>query len=50
MKPGVEDAICIIGIALISYGAWCIYEPAGYITGGVLLLAGGVAVAKGRST
>ncbi len=28
------------GVALTSYGAWLIYEPAGFITGGLLLLAG----------
>ena len=50
MKPGIEDAICTIGIALISYGAWLVYEPAGYIAGGTLLLAGGIAIAKGRSS
>lgn len=27
-------------VGLIGYGAWLIYEPAGFIAGGVLLLAG----------
>lgn len=28
------------GAAAISYGAWLIYEPAGFIIGGILLIAG----------
>lgn len=35
----VRDLASLAGIALMSYGAWLAYAPAGYITGGVLLLA-----------
>lgn len=41
------DGLLIAGAAAISYGAWLIYEPAGYIAGGVLLIAGGVLLARG---
>lgn len=34
------------GVALISYGAWLIYEPAGYITGGIMLVAGALLGAR----
>jgi len=39
--PGViADVAGIGGACLISYGAWLIYPPAGFITGGILTLAG----------
>lgn len=36
----IRSAIGISGAGLISYGAWSIYEPAGYIVGGILLICG----------
>jgi hypothetical protein len=30
--------IGLAGAALIAFGAWLVYEPAGYITGGFLCL------------
>lgn len=36
------DAAGIAGAGLIAYGAWLVYHPAGFIVGGVLLLAGAV--------
>lgn len=36
----VRDLAALVGIGLMSYGAWLAYRPAGYITGGILLLAG----------
>jgi hypothetical protein len=39
--PGTMlDAAGIAGAGLIAYGAWLIYPPAGFITGGALILAG----------
>lgn len=34
----IPDFIAFIGIVLVSYGAWLVYPPAGFIVGGVLLL------------
>lgn len=35
--------LCVLGGAgSIAYGAWMIYEPAGFIVGGILLIAGSV--------
>ena len=34
------DVIGLGAVGFISYGAWLIYEPAGFIVGGVLVLAG----------
>ncbi|HEO9146095.1 TPA: hypothetical protein QIF63_003468 [Enterobacter asburiae] len=28
----------VLGAILLSFGAWVIYHPAGYITGGILCL------------
>lgn len=36
------------GAALIAYGAWQAYPPAGPITGGVLLIAGVILRARGN--
>lgn len=33
----VRDLLGLAGIALMSYGAWLIYQPAGFITAGVTL-------------
>ncbi|VDZ82838.1 hypothetical protein U0026_09890 [Kluyvera intermedia] len=30
--------IGLLGAVLLSFGAWLVYPPAGYITGGVLCL------------
>ena len=35
----VRDGVGIAGAGLVSYGAWLIYQPAGYITAGGFLLA-----------
>jgi hypothetical protein len=34
------------GAGLIAYGAWLVYPPAGFIAGGVLVLAGSLLIAK----
>lgn len=35
----VTLAISVVGGTLISYGVWTIFEPAGFIVGGILLWA-----------
>lgn len=42
----LRDLAGLAGAGLAAYGAWLIYEPAGFITGGALLIAGAVAVAR----
>lgn len=32
----------LAGGGLVAYGAWLIYQPAGFIIGGVLLLVGAI--------
>lgn len=43
----VRDLCGLLGISLISYGAWLVYVPAGFIVGGVFL-AGGAFLVGGR--
>ncbi len=38
----------IVGSTVIAYGAWVWFEPAGYLTAGVLLVAGGLARARAK--
>lgn len=49
MSDFVRDAAGIGAVASISYGAWLIDEPAGFIVGGCLVLVGVIASAIGKS-
>lgn len=41
--PGtLVDLAGLGGVGAIAYGAWRIYEPAGFIVGGLLVLAGAI--------
>lgn len=45
MKRAIEvalDAIGFAGVGAIIYGAWLIYQPAAYLIGGGVALAGAV--------
>lgn len=44
-----RDIVGLAGAALMSYGAWQVYEPAGFVIGGLMLIAGCAysALAKG---
>jgi hypothetical protein len=40
--PGlVADVLLLAGAVSVSYGAWLVYAPAGFIVAGLLLLAAG---------
>lgn len=41
----IPDFAMIAGAALISYGAWLVYLPAGFIVGGLLALLAGIRMA-----
>jgi hypothetical protein len=46
--PGlVRDLAGLCGVGLVSYGAWMIYPPAGFITGGILLIVGALLISLG---
>ena len=42
----VPDALMTLGGAAVSYGAHMVYQPAGWIVGGALLLVAGVLAAR----
>ncbi len=42
-----RDAIGVVSVGSISYGAWLIFPPAGFIVGGLLVLVGVIAAARG---
>lgn len=45
--PGfARDGAGLAGAALLSYGAAMVYVPAGFIVGGLLLLAGALLAAR----
>ena len=46
MAIGVRDMAGLCGAALLSYGAYLVYEPAGFLIAGGLLLAGAVLSAR----
>ena len=47
--PGlVRDLAGLCGVGLVSYGAWMIYPPAGFITGGLLLIVGALLISLGN--
>ena len=47
--PGlVRDLAGLCGAGLVSYGAWMIYPPAGFITAGILLIVGTLMIALGN--
>ncbi len=42
----IPDVLLIAGAACLSYGAWLVYEPAGFVVGGLLLTAAGIVTSK----
>lgn len=46
LPPLLLDAVGLAGAGLMSYGAWLIYVPAGFITGGALLTVGAWLLAR----
>ena len=47
--PGlVRDLAGLCGVGLVSYGAWMVYPPAGFITAGFLLIVGTLLIALGN--
>ena len=47
--PGlIRDLAGLCGVGLVSYGAWLIYPPAGFITAGILLIVGALLIALGN--
>ncbi|RWN51400.1 MAG: hypothetical protein E5Y73_17385 [Mesorhizobium sp.] len=47
VKVAARDLAGVAAVASISYGSWLIYQPAGFIVGGFIVLAGVIAMARG---
>ncbi len=45
-----RDLAGLGGAALVAYGTWLIYVPAGFIIGGVLLILAAVLAARAQRT
>lgn len=43
----IPDALAIAGAFFIAFGAWKIYEPAGFIIAGAALISGAVVYSRG---
>lgn len=43
----VPDALVLSGAGAVTYGAWLVFAPAGFIVGGLLLVALGFAISRG---
>jgi hypothetical protein len=44
----LPDVLMLSGACGVSYGAWLVYEPAGYLVGGVLLMTAGILGARAK--
>lgn len=44
----LRDAVGLAAVASISYGAWLVYEPAGFIVAGLIVLLGVIALSRGE--
>jgi divalent metal cation (Fe/Co/Zn/Cd) transporter len=40
MKSYITDFVGLVGVALVSYGAWLVMPAAGFIVAGLFILAG----------
>jgi hypothetical protein len=47
LKPEFPDAALLTGPGLVSFGAWLIYPPAGFIAAGGFIIAGIILRARG---
>ncbi|RWO20673.1 hypothetical protein [Mesorhizobium sp.] len=46
-QVALRDISGIAAAASIAYGSWLVYQPAGFIVGGFIVLSGVVAMARG---
>lgn len=45
LRKYLPDVLVICGFAAISYGAWAIYEPLGFVVAGILAAFCGIKLA-----
>ena len=46
MKKLLPDALLILGAGSLSYGAWSVWPPAGWLVAGALLIIAGLQIAR----
>ncbi len=49
IKSLVPDVLMTVGAGAIAYGAWMIYQPAGFVIGGLFVLVIGVLGARAQA-
>ncbi|UDF29378.1 UNVERIFIED_ORG: hypothetical protein LHK14_17970 [Roseateles sp. XES5] len=49
VPPLFREAIGIAGAGIFVYGFWQIFAPAGFIVGGILLMAAAIIMARSRA-
>lgn len=42
----LPDSLLVIGASSVSFGAWLVHQPSGFVVAGVFLLAGGWILSK----
>ena len=48
LSSTLPDVLLVAGTAAVSYGAWQVYPPAGYIVAGLFALVAGVLLSLGE--
>lgn len=46
MKKLLPDVLLLLGAGSLTYGAWLAWPPAGYLVAGVMLIGGGIQLAR----
>ena len=46
VASNTADGLLLAGVALLSYGAWLVYAPGGYIVAGAICFIGGVIASR----
>lgn len=49
VKELLDDALALAGVGAITYGAWAVYAPAGWVVGGAFAVAAATASARARA-
>ncbi|MBW9090848.1 hypothetical protein JNB91_23840 [Rhizobium wenxiniae] len=45
-KLEVSDILAVIGLGILSYGAWLVYQPAAFILAGALIIMAAIGMAR----
>ncbi len=45
----LPDGLMVVGAAAMSYGAWLVYSPAGFIVVGAFAIVAGIQVARAEA-